>query len=118
MDILGAVASAVQLASLCYSVADHLAQLPEDQRLLASLEAQIVRIDAEINTRLPLFCADSRVATQDLSKRLVEITTKITSFRAQKRFILFKGLRRVRAGGVWQEVVLALQMFHFQSGDG
>jgi hypothetical protein len=107
MDILGAVASAVQLATVCYQVADHIAQLPEDQRLLTSLEAQILRLRAEINTRIPTFCAASREAAQDLSKRLVEITANITLFRKRKRFVVFKGLRRLRANGVWQELVLA-----------
>lgn len=111
MDILGGIASAVQLASLCYQISEHFARRSEDKALLTSLETQIIRLQVEMNARLSELNPTSRQAAQDFSNRLGEILDKIVSFRTKKRFLLLKSLGLFRASGIWKEFMIALQIF-------
>jgi hypothetical protein len=107
MDVLGAVASGVQLATLCYQIAAHLHSLPEDRQAIASLHEQILELKDEVNDQLPHLSSASRIAAQDLAAKLDSVITDIAKFRQKKRFAWLK----TPANRYYQAFMSALQQY-------
>jgi hypothetical protein len=107
MDILGAVASGVQLATLCYQITAHFCNLPHDRRAIASIREAITSLRSEINGHLPRLTPDLRVAAQDLASAIDKITTDIDTFRQKKSTSWFQK----PATRFSQAFIMALQLY-------
>jgi hypothetical protein len=111
LEILGAVASAVQLGVLCVSATNRLCAMCSDHKLAEAIHAECVSLIAEIDKRMLTFTSDNRILAQDLRQRLFNIQKRIE--RRRERVWIIKLSSKLRLKGVSDkdEVLFALHVY-------
>ena len=86
LDILGAIASVVQLIVLVYCVEKRWSELPADQRLTDSVHSQCILIIQEIDWRRATLSPDNVLASEAFRASLASIKSEIEKRRTQSAF--------------------------------
>jgi hypothetical protein len=110
LEILGAAASAVQLAVTCYNIQNRLRRINSDRQLVKTVESECTRLIANIGGIESRLNPEARPDIQNLKTRLVDIKSRITRTRDSKNLVV-RGILCVRLQGssYKDELVTALQ---------
>jgi hypothetical protein len=91
LEILGAVASAIQLGVLCVSATNRLCAICSDHKLAKAIHAECLSLITEIDKRMLALTSDNRVPAQDLRQRLLTIQKRIERRRQRVWIIKWSG---------------------------
>lgn len=110
LEILGAVASAVQLAVTCYDVQKRVCKIPSDRQLIKTVETECTTLIAKICENLVSHQRKEHDdAVHELHRRLVELTAKIEKWNHNStRLAQVFGLR-LHGNSLKEELIMALQ---------
>jgi hypothetical protein len=111
LEILGAVASAVQLGVFCVSATNRLCAMCSDHKLAKAIHAECLSLTSEIDKTMLTLTSDNRIHAQDLQQRLGIIQKRIER-RTQRGWVI-KFSSKLRLNGVSdkEEVLFALQAY-------
>lgn len=114
MDILGAVAAGVQLATVCYAFQQRICQAASDKHLLELIRKECTTFAAEINATILQLPPAIRKYAQTLCDNLREIVLDIEGLRKRRLLVRVTTILQLR-GKVLQETlknVLTEFQFH------
>jgi hypothetical protein len=113
MDLVGAIASVVQLVGLCNSVRKYILQVRTDAKFIPELYRNSEMVLAEIDRLSPELAPEHRQATQRLGVRLREIQSLIEK-RIQRKFFstLLAGINGQSYSELRESMANALQDYH------
>lgn len=110
-EILGAIASVVQLATSCYQLQKRIRMRSGDRELSTTIHTECGLLINEINNHILTLSADSRQSTQHLLDRLTAIKERIGKRRTRKA--IFQGITvlRLYGGSDKDDLMVALQEY-------
>jgi hypothetical protein len=113
LEILGAIASAVQLATSCHQLQKRVRMRSGDKALSATIDAECGILITEINKHILTLSSDSRQAMQHLLDRLTAIRSRIERRRTRRSII--KGLTVLQLSGSSDKDDLLVALQEYQS---
>jgi hypothetical protein len=111
LDVLGAVASAIQLGMLCVSATNRLCAILSDHKLSQAIHTECISLATEIDDRILNLNSENRIPAEQLRQRLNTIQTRIE--RRKKRTWTIKWINHMRLSGVSdkEDILFALQTY-------
>lgn len=111
LEVLGAVASSIQLGMLCLSAANRLCAILSDQKLSQAIHAECISLTTEIDNRLRTLNSDNKIPAEQLRQHLKTIQMRIE--RRKKRTWTIKWINQLRLSGVSDKeaILFALQTY-------
>ena len=112
LEILGAAASAVQLAVTCYNIQNRIRRINSDRELVKTVQSECTELIARIGGIESRLNPEARPDIHNLKTRLVGIKSRITRTRNSKNLVI-RGIHCVRLQGssYKDELVTALQEY-------
>jgi len=111
LEILGGIASAVQLATTCYQLQNRVRMRSGDRSLSATIHAECEVLIDDINKHILSLSSDSRLAAQHLLDRLTEIKSRIEKRSTRKRIVKGITVLRLYGGTDKDDLLVALQEY-------
>jgi hypothetical protein len=111
LELLGAVASAVQLGVLCVSATNRLCAICSDHKLAKAIHAECLSLITEIDERMLTLTSDNRIPALDLRQRLLTIQKRIERRRQRVWIIKWSGKLRLSGASDKEEVIFALHTY-------
>jgi hypothetical protein len=108
IEILGAVASAVQLAVTCYDVQKRIRKVPSDRQLIKTVETECTALIAQICENLVSHRCKEHNAVHELHRRLVDLKANIMSRNRKTLLASVSGLC-LHGNTFKEELIMALQ---------
>lgn len=112
LEVLGAVASALQLGKLCFDVQNRIRERRADHVLAIAVHKECELLITEIDKRIPALSTDTRHTVSTLRGQLVTIKSQIEA--RQKRNIFFKRLTILKQYGARDEKLMLLACQQYQ----
>jgi hypothetical protein len=111
LEILGAIASAVQLATSCHQLQKRVRMRSGDKALSATIDAECGILINEIKKHILTLSADSRQAVQHLLDRLTTIKSRIEQRKTRKAIIKGISVLRLYGSSDKDDLLVALQEY-------
>ena len=111
IEILGAIASVVQLTTSCYQLQKRIRMRSGDRELGTTIHTECVILINDINNHILTLSADSRQATQHLLDRLTTIKERIERRRTRKAILKGITVLRLYGGSDKDDLMVALQEY-------
>jgi len=111
IEVLGAIASAVQLATSCYQLQKRVRMRSGDRALTTTIHIECGILISDINNHILTLTTESRQAAQHLVDRLIAIKARIEKRQSRKSLVKGVTVLRLYGGSDKDDLMAALQEY-------